>query len=82
MKIIGEVIKIECSFSELKSGKVANEIVKLFQGHDEKQVTEQIMFQYLLEKDEAEDDSNSILVSIILGCNENDEDCMVKLEIS
>lgn len=84
MKVITEVVKIECSFSEVKSGVVAKEIVKLFEGHDEKELTENIMNQYLMEKAEAEEgeDSDPVLIAMILGSNDNDEDNMVKLVIS
>lgn len=84
MKVINEVVKIECSFVEVKSGEVAKEIVKLFEGHDEKEVTDHILNQYMMEKEEAEegDDSDKVLIAIILGSNEDDEDNMVKLVIS
>lgn len=83
MKVSNEVVKIECSFAEVKSGQVAKEIVKLFEGHDEREVTDNIMSQYMMEKAEAEEgeDSDKVLIAMILGSNENDEDNMVKLVI-
>lgn len=84
MKVSAEIVKIECSFAEVKSGEVAKEIVKIFEGHDEKEVTDHILNQYMMEKEEAEegDDSDKVLIAMILGSNENDEDNMVKLIIS
>lgn len=87
MKLISEVVKIECSVEEVKSGKVAKKIAELFTVRDEKELTSRIMDQYLFEQAEAEayhpeNQTSEILVALNVGVNEDGDDNIVKFKIT